>query len=870
MAEVTLTIPAEIRQFLAETIARAGGNEVYFLARLTWDRPKAARVEEVDVLARGNALAVPAIIHRAEEWDLAIHNHPSGVLVPSEADMAVAGELGNRRVGFAIIDNRAERHYLVVTPFEREKVIPLDPAEVEAFFAPGGPLGRSLPDYEARAGQVAMAREVTEALNEDRVAAIEAGTGVGKSFAYLVPAILWAVRNKKRVIVSTNTINLQEQLIGKDLPFLHRALEVKFRSALIKGRGNYACKRKLADLEAPGLPLLAESGDQERQLRALVEWSKGAHEGSLSELGAAPPEAVWERAMSETDKSLKVNCPFYSECFYYQAKRAAFAASIVVVNHHLFFADLALRRASQNYDWNLVIPGYRRVIFDEAHHLEDVASKHLGVQLSQTGLRIRFGRLVSRKDPRKGTLPYLAHRLRKEGAPAAAETLEQGLLATVAPAGTRVEDELDALAVLVEEEARRLAKSGPEAEGSAGPDPQVRIGPDPRQEEFRRALAGGLLAVREELSLLLRHAERVIEVLDGSGIDEEKKPAMLLDFTSLQSRLAKVCGDIDFFLDFKDTTHVRWVEVRGRSDIPDRRGVVFASAPIRVAADLKSGVYDPLSTVVMTSATLSVEGNVSFLGDRLGFDQVGEGRFRFREQPSPFDFERQVLLLVPEDFPDPGAAGHEERVAEMVLSILLLTRGRAFILFTSYSLLRRTHERLRERLAAEGICALRQGETGRSELLRRFRSGPPHALFGTDSFWEGVDVKGEALECVVITRLPFRVPSEPLQVARMEELEARGVNPFGAFTVPQAVLKFKQGFGRLIRSATDRGVVVVLDRRIVTKPYGRAFLRSLPPTRFARASTPEVLRSLGEFFRATAPESTITAGEERLEAPDAR
>jgi ATP-dependent DNA helicase DinG len=870
MAEVTLTIPPEIRQFLAETIARAGGNEVYFLARLAWDRPKAARVEEVDVLARGNATSVPAIIHRAEEWDLAIHNHPSGVLLPSEEDTLVAGELGNREVGFAIIDNRAERHYLVVAPFEREKVVPLDPAEVEAFFAPGGPLGRGLPDYEARPGQMAMAREVTEALNEDRVSAIEAGTGVGKSFAYLVPAILWAVRNKKRVIVSTNTINLQEQLIGKDLPFLHRALEVKFRSALIKGRGNYACKRKLSELEAPGIPLLAESGGEERQLRALVEWSKQAVEGSLSELGATPPEAVWERAMSETDKSLKVNCRFYSECFYYRAKRAAFASDIVVVNHHLFFADLAVRRVTGNYDWNLVIPGYRRVIFDEAHHLEDVASKHLGVQLSQVGMRTRFGRLVSRKDSKKGTLPYLAHRLRKEGAPVAAEALEQGLLATVTSAGARVEDELEFLAFQVEEEARRPAREGRGADEADGRESQVRIGSDPRQEEFRREIERGLRAVREELSLVLRQAERVIEVLESSGLDDDKKAAMLLDLTSLTKRLAKVCGDIEFFLDFKNTTHVRWAEVRGRPGNPERRGVVFASAPIRVAADLKAAVYDPLSTVVMTSATLSVEGNVSFLGDRLGFDQVREGRFRFREQPSPFDFERQVLTLVPEDFPDPGAAGYEERVAETVLSILLITRGRAFILFTSYWLLRRIHERLGGRLAAEGIRALRQGETGRSELLRQFRSGPPHALFGTDSFWEGVDVKGEALECVVITRLPFRVPSEPIQVARMEELEARGVNPFGAFTVPQAVLKFKQGFGRLIRSATDRGVVVVLDRRIVTKHYGRAFLRSLPPTRFIRAATPEVLRSLAEFFHAKAPESTITGGEERLEAPDAR
>jgi ATP-dependent DNA helicase DinG len=264
---------------------------------------------------------------------------------------------------------------------------------------------------------------------------------------------------------------------------------------------------------------------------------------------------------------------------------------------------------------------------------------------------------------------------------------------------------------------------------------------------------------------------------------------------------------------------------------------------------MKAAVYDPLRTVVLTSATLSVEGSVDFLGERLGFGLVPRERFRFTEHPSPFDYARQALTLVPDDIPEPGSREYGPRVASVVLDVLLRTRGRAFILFTSYGLLRRTHEALAGRLAAEGIRALRQGELARSELLRRFRSGPPHALFGTDSFWEGVDVKGEALECVVIARLPFRVPSEPIQVARIEDLRERGRDPFGAFTVPQAVLKLKQGYGRLIRSSTDRGVVVVLDRRIVTKRYGRAFIASLPPARLVRGPTADVLRELEGFFR---------------------
>ncbi len=870
MAEVKLKITPQIGQFLATTISQAGGNEVYFLARVAWKGPDEAFIDEVDVLARGNPGAAPAIIQRAEEWDIAIHNHPSGDLSPSEADLEVAGELGNREVGFAIIDNRAERLYLVVPPFERIPVQLVDPAEVAEIFQEKGPLRRELGDYEVRPGQVAMAREVAEALNEDRVVAIEAGTGVGKSFAYLIPAILWAVRNKKRVIVSTNTINLQEQLVGKDLPFLEQVLPVKFRFALIKGRGNYACKRKLQELEQEG-HLLSENEDENLQYRDLVAWAKTAREGGLVELGAPVPEKIWERVMSETDKSLKVNCKFYQECFYYRAKRAASQADIVVVNHYLFFADLAVRRQTGNYHWDLVIPGYERVIFDEAHHLEDVASQYLGVRFAQLGIRNRFGRLISKKDPRKGVLPYLANRLRKEGAQVAADVIERGLLQAVPRAAARVEEKFEELLSLVERETRRKAgigEDGPEKEPE--PELHVRLTSDPEEAPFRKSLEEGLRFIVEEILFVLRHCERAVDVLEETVmIPSERQASLLLEVTSLRGRLDALCQDIEFFLDLEDQTHVRWAEIRGRRN-SDRWGVNFATAPIRVAEDFKAAVYDPVRTVVMTSATLSVEGNVKFLGDRLGFNQVNPERFRFSEHPSPFDFQTQVLTLVPEDFPDPGSREYSSRVAEAVLSILLETGGRAFVLFTSYSLLRRTFDALEGRLGEEGIRALRQGETGRSELLRRFRTGPRNALFGTDSFWEGVDVKGEALECVIITRLPFRVPSEPVQVARIEDLRERGLNPFGSFTVPQAVLKFKQGFGRLIRSTKDRGVVVVLDRRIVTKRYGRSFLRSLPPTRFIQAPTAEILRQLGEFFRKGALERTIAGEKEALEVPNDR
>ncbi len=875
MADLKLTIPEKIREFLASTIASTGGNEVFFLAKVAWEGPEAAAIEEVDVLARGNSHSAPAIVLRAESWDLAIHNHPSGVLTPSDGDIAVAGELGNRQVGFAIIDNTAERHYLVVPPMRRrDRLEKIDPAEVEAIFAPGGPLAAASSDYEVRPGQVAMAREVAEALNGEQVAAIEAGTGVGKSYAYLVPSILWAVKNGQRVIVSTNTIHLQEQLIAKDLPFLTRVLPVQFHFALIKGRSNYACKRKLEEAERATRELVEADGAV-GQLRNIVEWARTASEGSRSELGAPPPEAVWEKAMSETDKSLKVNCKFYGECFYYRAKRAAYTADIVVVNHHLFFADLAVRRETGNYEYDAVIPGYKRVIFDEAHHLEDVASQFLGVRFTQQGMRNRFNRLVSSRDSKKGALRYLAQVLHAEGAPAAAKEIEKGLLESVPKAAQRIDDELSAALDQTEAEAqtetRGAAKCGETKNGRGGAvqsgateasGRQLHVRVSAGKKTFQEALNARLAAVREELAALCGQAGKAARVLSAaSNIPEERRDGLLLELTSLHGRLESLQEQIATFLDFRDKKQVRWVEVQGRRDDPDRRNVVFSSAPIRVAEDLLQLVFNPLATVVMASATLSVEGGVSYLGERLGLDRLGGRRFRFTEQPSPFDFANQVLTLVPDDFPEPGSAGYEGKVAEVVLEILRRSHGRAFVLFTSYGLLQRTHAALEATLRREGITPLRQGEAGRSDLLHRFRSGPPHALFGTDSFWEGVDVKGEALECVIITRLPFRVPTEPIQVARVEEIEARGGDAFNGYSVPQAVLKFKQGFGRLIRSTTDRGTVVVLDRRIVTKRYGQTFLRSLPPTRFFKGPTAEMLRSLGAFLGRAGEPTTIPASD---------
>jgi ATP-dependent DNA helicase DinG len=379
----------------------------------------------------------------------------------------------------------------------------------------------------------------------------------------------------------------------------------------------------------------------------------------------------------------------------------------------------------------------------------------------------------------------------------------------------------------------------------------VRYTPREETAEFWRFVRERLGDVLKDLGIVAQVNDRATRSVEGSLLEEERRRALLLELTAFGGRLQGLMTEIDKFCDLDGDRQVRWLSHHDPLDFSGRGGIRFASAPVVVAPDLRDSVYDPLKSVVLSSATLCVDGRIDFLGDRLGLSLLDATRFTLGNYASPFNYKKQVLTLVPDDVPTPGSPGWESRVAEAIYDLVSASGGRAFVLFTSYALLRKTHALLAPRLEADGLLPLAQGEADRSDLLERFRAGTRGVLFGTDSFWEGVDVKGRSLECVIITRLPFRVPSEPLQEARMEELESRGKHPFMSFTVPQAVLKLKQGFGRLIRSTRDRGVVAILDPRVVTKRYGKIFLRSLPETRFLQAPFQECVKEVERFFEET-------------------
>jgi len=814
-------------QQLRAAISEADGNEVFFLGRTD----EARLVVEVEPLARGNRDAVAAIMIAASFGDVVIHNHPSGHLTPSQADIEIASLLGNQGVGFYIVDNSGERCYQAVSPFARKNVERLSYPEIERFYAPDGVLSQALPGYEHRPEQTRMALMLAEAFNEERVAVVEAGTGTGKSLAYLLPASLWAVRNKERVVVSTNTINLQEQLIQKDIPFLQQHAELKFRAVLVKGRGNYLCLRKL-QANASDASLFKD--DSAEELDAIAAWSKKTEDGCRSDLSFIPKDEVWEELACESDQCGRVKCPFYARCFFYKARREAAGADLLVVNHALLLADLAVRQET-GYDSTAILPPFTRLIFDEGHHLEDVATSFLSSQVSRLGLMKLLGKLQHPRKAHRGILPQLSTQL-SAAVPEAQDDLYLEIAAVLEgrliPKRVAVTDAvargMDAIGDLLFAKLKREEKLRVTPAVYASPLwPQV----TEQVELMCKELADYAVAMQAFLKGCDKLSDKVLERLAGP----------LTDLRGAKGRIESAVEALRFFAS-REEGFCRWFELR--------KGplVKLCSSPLEVAESIKKAILDRFKTVALTSATLAVGEKFDFLKRRTGIELLPKERVNELLLPSPFDYARQAFVGVPSDMPEPTSPLFEARLCGHLLQALKISQGRAFVLFTSYDLLTRVSNRLAEPLKAAGLTPMRQGETNRHLLLSRFRTAQNPVLFGTDSFWEGVDVQGRGLELVVITRLPFRVPTEPILEARSEHITALGGDPFMSYTVPQAVIKFKQGFGRLIRSREDRGAVLILDSRVLTKNYGKIFLTALHGVTVRKGIEDELCQEMAAFF----------------------
>jgi ATP-dependent DNA helicase DinG len=682
-------------------------------------------------------------------------------------------------------------------------------ASLYQFFAPGGVLSRTHPAYEFRRGQLQMAQAVEQALEEKRHLIVEAGTGTGKTLAYLLPVI----RSGKRVIISTGTKNLQEQLFFKDVPFLEQALYRDRASAsrlsvcYMKGRNNYLCRKKLYDLtDQPVLSGLEEI----EQYRAIAAWEKTTASGDRAELAELPEASpLWPKLDARAEACTGQKCSQYERCFITEMRRRATESDIIIVNHHLFFADLSIKLQAEGAPDAGILPDAAAVIFDEAHELEDVAGNYFGITVSNLRVEELARDVENSLQHHRMLSPSLS------GALGSLRERSQFFFSLLPPGEGRFAFE--------------------------------------SRREFLEENGDEFLGLNQALTRLAGELE---------GLSQ--KPEEIFNFVR---RSQEIQMHLSFVLESDDRNTVFWIERRGgrgmdrrqrveregqgfsrtdgappgkRVSAPEgfhrgRQNVFLQATPIDVGPILRECLWSKLECAVLTSATLAVGGGFEYIRQRLGLEHAREWVL-----PSHFDYQSQALLYVPPDLPDPRTPQFAAKAAACIRKLLEITRGRAFVLFTSYAQMNEIHQRL---LGEVEFPLLRQGDAPKSALLEEFRLTPNAVLFATSSFWQGVDVQGEQLSCVIIDRLPFAVPTDPVVAARVKAIDAEGGNAFFQYQVPAAVITLKQGFGRLIRSLHDRGLLALLDNRILKKQYGRVFVESLPSYR----KTTE-MRVVEEFF----------------------
>lgn len=643
---------------------------------------------------------------------------------------------------------------------------------LEDIFGSGGVFSKRLANYEARQEQKEMAAAIESALQKRTNAVIEAGTGIGKSFAYLVPAIIYACQKGGRILISTFTINLQEQLINKDIPFLADHLNFDFQAHLAKGRGNYLCKRRLEFAKINNSNVFDQAG---MELDDIYNWAKTTSDGSLSSMDVFPSSAVWDLVKSEHGNCKGRKCQHNKECFYQKARRQLEKANIIVANHALLLSDLILK---SNDIPQSILPEYKSIIIDEAHNIESVAEEHFGIDISSFGISFLLSGIYNTKTKRG---------LLKPSDDAAIEIVKQ-----------------------CTEQAKIFFRNVSNWYDQNSKNDSKRCPPkfvsDNLSEHFKQ--------LRAQLNLKLK-----------TTVSEDAK----FEIQRAMDRIKNFQKDInDFIEQTSSKSQIYWVEL---SKSGSKKYIRLKSAPVKVAENLKKVLFDCYESVILTSATLSCGSSANKQENSFEFfaESIGLENYDKLQLDSPFDYQRQVKLYIEKRIPDPNTDEFIDAAAEAIKKYVLITNGRAFVLFTSYSMLDKVSRMLENWFSQNNLKLLRQANNiDRSALLREFKTDTGCVLFGTDSFWQGVDVPGDALSNVIITKLPFAVPNHPLIEGKIERLRKEGKNPFFEFQLPSAIIKFKQGFGRLIRTKSDKGIVAVLDNRISSKAYGKMFINAIP------------------------------------------
>lgn len=795
----------EMIRYLRTSIEEAEGNEVLFSGKANKD----GIVDEIILAARGKEDTVPVIESVIDFGDVLIHNHPNGYLKPSEADLDVAGRLGRHGIGAYIIDNQATKLYVVAEIIRRNKKEPLNIDDTAAYLEDGGALSQSVENYESRPEQIDFLKAVCSSFNKDNITIAEAGTGVGKSFAYLIPAFKWAEQNKERVVISTGTINLQHQLLEKDIPVIQKLLGSKLKAVLVKGRQNYICLRRFNDRFQE-----ASLFDTEEDFKAIGKWLEVTKTGERSDMSFFPTWELWSDICSESESCLGIKCPYRDKCFVIRSRKEATSASIIVVNHHLLFSDMEARM-EDDFNGTSILPNYSRVIFDEAHNLENAATSYFSQSVNKGYILKVMHQIYRRlKDRIFGLYRFWSYYTEQK------EKLER-IPQQIAVILARTDDleKVVQANVLMNDNSSVL---------------------DMRSDAINKAdIYEAVGNLRNEINDLFNIVTDIHEELSKLPDKEVKNDKRMYETSIVKNKMSGIISMLNDFVADQDTC-INYIE----------KGKKYSSlfiAPLSVSETLREIIFNKLSNVVLVSATLSVNKSFEFFATRIGLHDVERPVARFIFD-SPFDYRKNVLLSIPMDLPEPKGADYSQKLAELIKDVLIISEGKGLVLFTSYAMLKTVYDLVRDDFSQAGITLFKQGDDDNKKLLGNFFINKNSVLFATDSFWEGVDVPGESLSVLIICRLPFKVPSDPVIKARMELIEKRGGNSFMEYSLPEAVIKLRQGFGRLIRRKSDRGVILITDTRILTKFYGKIFFNSLPETRRDITSSDRICLKIEDFL----------------------
>ena len=816
MEDASSRFTKEVLSQMRRDVKNAGGNEVFWSGKID----SKGIIVSVKVGARGNEESVIVNQDAAREGNVLIHNHPSGILYPSNADQNIAMNASDSSSGFYIVNNEVDQVYVVVEAVLPKVIVPLDAEETALFLSKGGSFSEQDSAFEERQSQIELLKNICRAFNEEKIGVFEAGTGVGKSFAYLIPSMLWALKNRERVVISTGTINLQQQLMEKDIPAACKIIGKKIKAVLVKGRQNYVCLRRLGEA-GNERDLFSEDTDV---FDRIADWAKVSESGSRSDLAFMPPENVWSRINSESDACMGSRCPYREKCFVMKTRKEASEANLIVVNHHLLFADIESRMSGVGYDDAAVLPPYRRIVFDEAHGIEDSATSFFSEGLNRFRVVKQLNLMYRQK--RTAMAGLLIH-------------LEA--LSNAEEYSARASSDIN----LVREKLILLDECAQEAMNGSLSERICRENAAKYQSVFN-AMNEFSVALGETVSCLRT-------ILEGIAEDDRDLPVVWESKTVLR-RLEDTLTVTRNFISWDESEDkVFWLE---RKRLPSKNAgdesvfyVQFNQTPLDISHMMNEGVFEPMKSVICTSATLRTGNTFSYWMKRTGISLVEKERVLQGEFLSPFPYSTNMLFAVPRDAPSlvTGYA-FQEYIEKTIPRLIKASGGRTLVLFTSYDSLKNAYEYSCMALESYGYRILRQGQDDRFRLLSLFKEDSDSVLFATDSFWEGVDVPGESLSQVIIVKLPFAVPNDPVFAARSELIDKRGGSSFAELSVPQAVIKFRQGFGRLIRKSDDRGILVVLDKRIVEKSYGKTFTKSVPETRRMFNPLNDIIRAEELFF----------------------